>query len=249
MIGLLLPRLRTTLLLFGLMAAIPVFAVPTTSHSSDDWTDPDKWEIEHAISSDEGIDNPDFSPLPPPVVQNSSCDNLAGTSPTTFIGTNTQWGQTYIPTVACEGTNNQFESITFEREGNGTAVFTLEIFDGAVLSGTPKYTVTGLQTSQGGGDPTWNLAGGTGDRTFVMGQTYTFLFTKTGGSGVQIHYSPDETSGQAINNGAFDPNIDLRFAVNSSSNAQGTSCDNLAGTTPVTFIGTNNQWDRLISLQ
>lgn len=149
----------------------------------------------------------------------TACDNLAGTPPATSIAAGNLWGQTYIPTVACEGTNDQFESITLERAGNGTATYNLEIYDGATVSGTPKYTVSGLTTSQSGGNPTWDLSGGTGDRSFVIGQTYTFLFTAVGGSGVSIRTSGDVTSGQAIENGSFLPSTDLRFAVNSSSSA------------------------------
>ncbi len=135
-------------------------------------------------------------------------------------------GQSFVA-QACTPGDNQFESIELVFGGNGSTDLTIEIFAGQDVEGTPLYTVSGVPTI-GSGNRILSLAGGTGDRTFVVGNTYTILLSPGGGgvtiatadgtsiTGGELFFGDmNSNSGNNLNT-EFDASRDLKFEIGTS---------------------------------
>ncbi len=122
------------------------------------------------------------------------------------------FGQSIVASAACYG-GNQFTKFSFMAQGNSPTLFDLRIFQGQTVSGTPRYMQTGISLSPPyGGKLTIELTGGTGDLTFVDGQTYTFLLTGRGGNLI-AYVSDNATPGQVYLKDGFDSGKDLLFEI------------------------------------
>ncbi|MEN1786432.1 MAG: hypothetical protein AAGF77_15050, partial [Bacteroidota bacterium] len=116
-------------------------------------------------------------------------------------------------TSACYA-GSRFTSFSFSGQGSSPTKFDLKIYEGETVSGTPKYTQTGITfpPPNRGGTLSVELTGGTGDLSFYIGQVYTFVLTGKGGN-VIVHLSNDVTDGQAYLKTGFDSGKDLLFVV------------------------------------
>ncbi len=145
--------------------------------------------------------------------QCSNINNRNSVKADNHIFSGQSFGQSiYIDTTCYKG--NKFTQFSFWANGNSTTTFDLKIYAGQTTSGTPRYTQTkiSLPAANRGGKLTVDLVGGTGDLSFVNGQTYTFVLTGRGGNLI-AHVSDDATPGQAYLKTGFDSTKDLRYEV------------------------------------
>ncbi|MEL6848484.1 MAG: hypothetical protein AAFP92_08200, partial [Bacteroidota bacterium] len=124
------------------------------------------------------------------------------------------FGQSIVADSRClEG--NTFSEFKFWAQGNSRTNFILKIFDQETTDfDNPRYTKTDISFNPpnfGGWMPV-DLEGGTGDLSFIPGNTYTFILTCTGGNTIP-HATENETLGSAYYEGGFDQGVDLRFEV------------------------------------
>ena len=123
------------------------------------------------------------------------------------------FGQSIVIDSACYG-GNKFTQFSFSAQGSSSTKFDLKIYAGQTSSGTPRYTQTNisLPAANRGAKLTIDLADGTGDLSFVNGQTYTFILTGREGNLI-AHVSNQATSGQAYLKTGFDSTKDLLYEV------------------------------------
>ncbi|MEM6263283.1 MAG: lamin tail domain-containing protein [Bacteroidota bacterium] len=149
----------------------------------------------------------------------AQCSNAPiGTSGTLLFPGNS-FGQSFVANATC-GVGNAFNEFTFYASGNAVTNLKLEIFDGKSTDpNNLRYTENFTSVPAPNFDAQVTLifqGNGTGDRTFVSGQTYTILVTFVNGLLI-VRNTPDAVPGEAIYNtntlSGFDSSIDLQYGI------------------------------------
>ncbi|MEL6485485.1 MAG: hypothetical protein AAFP96_11650, partial [Bacteroidota bacterium] len=145
-----------------------------------------------------------------------ACNTLSGpfNSSYTFSG-GTTFGQSFVASSNCiTAGHNEFDGIKIRTSGNGAGDVEVRIYEGQstdvadLLYTNPSFS---LSPGNAGTIQTIPLSGGTGNRSFIVGNTYTFILEKVNGGGVLLTTTDDAMLGAAYDGTSFDNAKDLIF--------------------------------------